>query len=155
MRPVRPSMLGGTSALLFGLLRVRGKIADPGLSRLTPNLDLRLQLMPLANGSPSQAEKRVGIILGAGIDAGAARATEIELPFAAAFCCLFVDGQVAGFQMELVVNHARDDTIGGRRVYLAVGTMADGHPLRVNFGLIGDLATQASAVDFHVRLHKL
>ena len=67
----------------------------------------------------------------------------------AAFGGLYIDGRLAGGDLECVAGDADDDTKCRSGETLAVGAMADGGSFRVSLGRIGDVTSVAAAIDFH------
>ena len=69
----------------------------------------------------------------------------------AAFTGLYIDGRLAGGDLERVAGDSDDDTKCRSRETLAVGAMADGGRFRVSLGLVDDVTAVTAAIDFHDR----
>ena len=69
----------------------------------------------------------------------------------AAFSGLYIDGRLAGGDLECVAGDSDDDTKCRSGETLAVGAMADGGPFEVSLDLVGDVTAVTAAIDFHDR----
>ena len=130
--------------------RQTAQVRHPGKSGAPKHLRFRCQLPALSNRTDSQSPERRTCPYCLRIYARAAFGAESQCTSSTTIGGLDVCLHLPSHQLETVIYDVCHDAICGRRVVLAVRTVANDAPVGVNGRLVSNVSTQTMAVDFHI-----
>lgn len=114
-----------------------------------PNLHFGRKLVALPYSAGADVVNLRTIAVRTGINMGAAIGAKSLGATVSAVTDLDIDLRFAGSEFDAVFAAGHDHTEGRPTHGLTIGAMTDARTIWIDFGLIGDFAAMAGAVDFH------